>query len=204
MKNYICINDVKTELTDKQVGKVKKLLGLKDRRLSEVPKKKTFQIGRFELIVLEHSGDTTAVACREAYWKDVCFGDNNNYDGSNPDEICEEFADELAAIIGEENIVMHTVDLTTDDGLKDYGKIRRRASAMTADRYRRYVNILDEYKLDIWTWLATAFSSKKHGNDSWVKCVSPSGVVSDGIYFYSYVNFGVRPFCILKSNIFVS
>lgn len=201
MENYICINEVKTELTDKQVGRVKTMLGLKKRRLCEVPKKKTFQIGRFELIVLENSGDTTAVACREAYQKNIRFGDNNNYDGSNADKICEEFADELAAIIGEENIVMHTVDLTTDDGLKDYGKIRRRASAMTADRYRRYVNILDEYKLDIWTWLATAFSTKKHGNDSWVKCVSPSGCV---YYSGSDVSRGVRPFCILKSNIFVS
>lgn len=202
MKNYICINEMKTELTDKQVGKVKKLLGLKDRRLSEVPKKKTFQIGRFELIVLEQSGDTTAVACREAYQKNICFGDNNNYNGSVADRTCEEFADELASIIGEENIVMHTVDLTTDDGLKDYGKIRRRASAMTTDRYRRYVDILDEYKLDIWTWLATAFSTKKHGNDTWVKCVSPSGFVRD-VSYYS-VGTGVRPFCILKSNIFVS
>lgn len=202
MKNYICINEVKTELTDKQVGKVKKMLGLKDRRLSDVPVKKTFQIGRFELIVLEHSGDTTAVACREAYRKNIRFGDNNNYDGSNVEKICEEFADEIAAIIGEENIVMHTVDLTTDDGLKDYGKIRRRASAMTADRYRRYVNILDEYKLDIWTWLATAFSTKKHGNDSWVKCVSPSGYVKNSNYYDGCI--GVRPFCILKSNIFVS
>ena len=202
MKNYICINDVKTELTDKQVGKVRKILGLKDRRLSEVPKKKTFQIGRFELIVLEHSGDTTAVALREAYKKNVRFGDNNNYNGSVADRTCEEFAAELASIIGEENIVMHTVDLTSDDGLKDYGKIRRRASAMTADRYRRYVDILDEYKLDIWTWLATAFSTKKHGNDSWVKCVSPSGFVGDNYYVID--GYGVRPFCILKSNIFES
>ena len=202
MENYICIGGAKTELTDKQVGKVRKLLGLKDRRLCEVPKKKTFQIGRFELIVLEQSGDTTAVACREAYRKNVRFVDNNNYDGSNVDKICEEFADELAAIIGEENIVMHTVDLTTDDGLKDYGKIRRRASAMTTDRYRRYVDILDEYKLDIWTWLATAFSTKKHGNDSWVKCVSPSGYVDNDNFDDGY--YGVRPFCILKSNIFVS
>ena len=201
MKNYICVGGAKTELTDKQVGKVRKLLGLKDRRLCEVLKKKTFQIGRFELIVLEHSGDTTAVICKEPYRKDVPFGKNNNYNGSNADKICEEFADEIAAIIGEENIVIHTVDLTTDDGLKDYGKIRRRASAMTADRYRRYVDILDEYKLDIWTWLATAFSTKKHGNDSWVKCVSPSGCVDN---YYCDYDSGVRPFCILKSNIFVS
>ena len=40
MKNYICINDVKTELTDKQVGELRAALGLKDRRLSEVPKKR--------------------------------------------------------------------------------------------------------------------------------------------------------------------
>lgn len=202
MKNYICLNEVKTELTDKQVGKVREALGLKERRLSEVPKKKTFQIGRFELIVLEQSGDTTAVACREAYRKNVRFGDNNNYNGSVADRTCEEFADELAAIIGEENIVMHTVDLTADDGLKDYGKIRRRASAMTTERYRRYVDILDEYKLDIWTWLATAFSTKKHESDRLVKCVSPSGYVFSNSYGSGSI--GVRPFCILKSNIFVS
>lgn len=202
MKNYICINEVKTELTDKQVGKVKKLLGLKEQRLSEVPVGQAVRIGDHVMIVLEHSGDTTAVICKKPYRKDVPFGKNNNYNGSNVDKICEELADELASIIGEENIVMHTVDLTTDDGLKDYGKIRRRASAMTADRQRRYVDILDEYKLDIWTWLATAFSTKKHGNDSWVKCVSPSGFV--GNIYYSSVNIGVRPFCILKSNIFVS
>ena len=167
-----------------------------------MPKGKTFQIGRFELIILEHSGDTTAVICKDAYRRGMAFGKNNNYNGSDADKVCEEFADKLAAIVGEENIVLHTVDLITDDGLKDYGKIRRRASAMTADRYRRYVDILDEYKLDIWTWLATAFSTKKHGNDSWVECVLPSGCVSSGSC--SYGGLGVRPFCILKSNIFVS
>ena len=202
MKNYICINDVKTELTDKQGGKVRKLLELKERRLSEVPVGQTVRIGDHVMIALEHSGDTTAVICKEPYRKDVPFGKNNNYNGSNVDKICEKFADELAAIVGEENIVMHTVDLTTDDGLKDYGKIRRRASAMTTDQYRRYVDILDEYKLDIWTWLATAFSTKKHDSDRLVKCVSPSGCVLSSNYVDG--DRGVRPFCILKSNIFVS
>lgn len=202
MKNYICLGEVKTELTDKQVSKVKKVLGLKDRRLSDVPKKKTFQIGKYELIVLEQSGDTTAVICKDPYRKNMIFGKNNNYNGSDADKACEEFADEIAAIVGEENIVVHTVDLTTDDGLKDYGKIRRRASALTTERYRRYVDVLDEYKLDIWTWLATAFSTKKHESDRLIKCVSPSGCV----YYGSYrnVSVGVRPFCILKSSIFVS
>lgn len=201
MKNYICINDVKTELTDKQVGKVKKLLGLKERRLSEVPVGQTVKIGDHELIVLEHSGDTTAVICKDAI-KKCTFGSSNNYSLSNVDKACMLFSDEIASIVGAENIIMHTVDLITDDGLKDYGKLRRRASAMTTERYRRYVDILDEFKLDIWIWLATAFSAKRHGNEALVKCVAPSGYVCYGRYFSG--SSGVRPFCILKSNIFVS
>lgn len=202
MNNYICFGGVKTELTDKQVGKVRKVLGLLQHRLSEVPKGKTTHIGSREVIVLEQSGDTTAIISKDAYRENVRFGDNNNYNGSDADKTCEEFADEIAAVVGEENIVVHTVDLTTDDGLKDYGKIRRRASALTTDRYRRYVDILDEYKLDIWCWLATAFSTKKHENDRLVKCVAPSGFVSS--VRYDNRGNGVRPFCILKSNIFVS
>ena len=202
MKHYISINNVKIELTEEQVCKIREAVGLPQGRLSEYAKGDVVRIGGRELIVLEQSGDTTAVCSLDAYRTNMRFGKNNNYDGSDADKACEEFADEIASAVGEENIVMHTVDLTTDDGLKDYGKIRRRASSMTADRQRRYVDILDEYKLDIWTWLATAFSTKKHGNDSWVKCVAPSGYV----YYFSYNNgsSGVRPFCILKSNIFVS
>ena len=104
--------------------------------------------------------------------------------------------------MGEKNIVLHTVDLTSDDGLKDYGKVRRKASLLTCDRYRRYVDILDQFKPDTWWWLATALSTKKHDGESWAKCVSPSGCL-DISHCYFYDN-GVRPFCILKSDIFVS
>ena len=201
MKHYICINNVKTELTEEQVGKIREAVGLPQGRLSEYAKGDVVRIGGRELIVLEQSGDTTAVCSLDAY-KKIQFGKNNNYDGSDADKACEEFADEIASAVGEENLVVHTVDLTTHDGMKDYGKIRRRASAMTADRYRRYVNILDNFKLKVWCWLATAFSTKKHDSDSYVLCVAPSGFVVNFNYYDDYC--GVRPFCILKSNIFVS
>jgi hypothetical protein len=94
------------------------------------------------------------------------------------------------------------VDLTSDDGLKDYGKIRRRASLLTADLYRRYVEILDKHKIDKWWWLATPHSTARHENASWVKCVAPSGYFGSDNYCGG--GCGVRPFCILKSNIFVS
>ena len=71
-----------------------------------------------------------------------------------------------------------------------------------AELYRRYVEILDKHKIKKWWWLATPFSTPKHDGASWVKCVAPSGCINISLY-YAYDG-GVRPFCILKSNIFVS
>lgn len=202
MDNYVCINGTKTELDEKQVGKVRKMLGLKQRKLCEYRPGEVFQIGKQELVVLEQAGDTTAVICKGIYKDAVQFGANNNFDGSNAENVCQEFTSEIASVVGMENIITHTVDLTSDDGLKDYGKVRCRASLLTTERYRRYVEILDEFKPDTWWWLATPFSTKRHESDRLVKCVAPSGYFND---FHSYnYDLGVRPFCILKSNIFVS
>lgn len=201
MENYIHIFGRKIELTNDQAEKIRDVLGASSVRLANVPVKETVKIGGHEMIVLEHSGDTTALIRKDLLIDNPAFGKNNNYDGSKADEICNNFADEIAATVGVKNLVEHTVDLTSDDGLKDYGKIRRRASLLTTDLYRRYVETLDEHKIDKWWWLATPYSTKRHGNESWVKCVSPSGRFCSDYYFCDY---GVRPFCILKSNIFVS
>lgn len=115
--------------------------------------------------------------------------------------MCIDFGCEIANIIGKDNLIEHTVDLTADDGLKCYGKIKRRMSLITANLYRRYVEIIDKYKLNYCWWTVTAYSTPKHNHTSWVKCVSPYGSVGDN---GCNGNFGVRPFCILNSNIFVS
>jgi hypothetical protein len=169
-------------------------------QLSTVAVGDTVTIGDHELIVLEQSGDTTAAICKD--FIDACaFGSSNNYDGSKVDKLCSEFATKLAKVIGEDNMILHTVDLTADDGLKDYGSVKRFASLLTADLYRRYVYTLDKYKPDAWWWLATPYSTPTHGYESTVDCVSPRGYFNDGRFNR---DFGVRPFCILNSNIFVS
>lgn len=201
MKNYISINNQKIELTEDLIEKIRATFDISNTRLADVPVGEVVKIGDHEMIVLEQSGDTTALI-RKDFVSTAAFGKNSNYDGSNVDDICNKFADEIAAIIGEKNIVLRTVDLTSDDGLKDYGKIRRRASLLTTDLYRRYVEILDKFNPKKWWWLATAFSTKKHGDAFCIKCVSPSG----SIYHLGCNRdlHGVRPFCILKSTIFVS
>ena len=202
MKNYICINDQKIEMTTEQLELIRVALAPnKKNRLRDIVVGDTFKIGEHELVVLEQSGDTAAVIRKDLLEKSMKFGSNNNFDGSDVDRKCSAFAQEIAAIIGEKNIVEHTVDLTSDDGLKDYGKVRRKASLLTAELYRRYVEILDKHKIENWWWLATPLSTSKHDGASWVKCVAPSGNFNLDNF---YIGLGVRPFCILKSDIFVS
>lgn len=202
MNNCIIINNQRIDLTEEQVSKLLASAGSRNTRLSEIPVADTFKIGDNEFIVLDQYGDATAVILKKTLPEETTFGENNNYDGSTPDEMCNSFAEALAVEIGEDSFIEHRVDLTSDDGLKDYGSVDRKMSLMTTEEYRRYVEILDKHKLDAWWWLATPRSTATHNDESWVKCVSPSGLIFGNLY--DIVVSGVRPFCILKSNIFVS
>ena len=202
MENYIYINNKKIELTDEQVQQI---MGAYNQRkqLSEYAVGNTVKIGGFEMVVLEQLDGQTALILKGVYGEDSQFGEkNNNYDGSYVDKKCEQFAQGRAEIVVGEEIVLHKIDLTSDDGLKDYGVVERRASLITADMYRKFVEILDTVNPKAWWWLATAHSTKRHENDAWAKCVSPSGCIHVSHCYFS--GLGVRPFCILKSTIFVS
>lgn len=196
MKNYIVINGVTYDLVEREES-----AAAQGHKLATVAAGETCMIGSHEMIVLEHIDGNTLLLRKDALEK-MRFGENNNYDESAVDRVCNEFAGEIAEIVGEDNIVLHEVDLTADDGLKDYGKVSRKASLRTANMQRKYVEILDKYRLDDWEWLATAYSTPTHDENNWVKCVSPAGC----IYYIACDcdSNAVRPFCILKSDIFVS
>ena len=197
--NYLMFNGVKYILTAEEGESRTENTGT---FLRDIKESETCKIGDWAFIVCEHTREGTVLLMKDCLYDSEEFGRNNNYNGSNVDELCEKFAEDLAMVVGADNIILHMVDLTADDGLKDYGSIERHVSLFTANQYRKYVEILDKYRLDIWTWTATAYSTPKHGDSSWVKCVAPRGSID---YYGDYNGiFGVRPFCILKSNIFVS
>ena len=170
-------------------------------KLSDVPVGELVTIGGHQMIVLEQTGSETMLLRKDLLRDKQEFGTTNNYDGSYVDAICQEFAKELAYVVGDDNVVLHDVDLTSHDGLKDYGTIQRKASLLTTERAQRYVALLDKFKLDAWWWLATPWSTPAHCCKYWTECVSPSGNVNNS---RCNGDDGVRPFCILKSNIFVS
>lgn len=209
MSNHILIDGKMYQMTDAQAEAIASAIretGVdvpKKVRLDDVPAGEVAKIDGQDFIVLEHVGDLTYLITKDLIEEKVKFSEvNNNYDGSLVDDLCESAAELLEDLVGADNVVEFELDLTSDDGLKDYGKIRRKMALITADMYRKYVDILDQYNSKKYWWLATPHSTNRHENDRWAKCVSPSG----GIYFghYYYIDNGVRPFCILKSHIFVS
>ena len=197
--NFIQINNQKKPLTDEQVEQIRNIF-VPGTALSSIEIGETFKIGEYEFIVLEHSKETTSVLLKDSLCSQK-FGTNNNYNGSDMDKLCNDFGEKIEEIVGKGNLIEHTVDLTADDGLKDYGSIKRKMALITATAYRKYVELLDDYKPNSWWWTATAYSTPKHEDSAWIKCVSPLGNFNYGNYG---VSLGVRPFCILNSNIFVS
>lgn len=176
---------------------------LEKKTLEEFQPGSVVKIGNHEMIVLEQMDGKTAMIRKECFEDESAFGsENNNYAESIVDSLCGAFADMIAAEVGADNILEHDVDLTALTGDKSYGALTRQASLLTLGRYQRYADILDQYKPDSWYWLATANSTKRHENDRWALCVSPSGRIYNGGCYH--LHYGVRPFCILKSDIFVS
>lgn len=202
MKNYINIEGRKIYLTAEQVDELRSIASTAKVKLAEIAPGDCFSVGDNRFVVLEHCGGSTAVILKDCLPETSQFGANNNFDGSTVDDICDDFGDELEEIFGNGVLEEHMVDLTSDDGLKDYGSVTRKVSLLTCNQYRKYVEILDKHKPGRWWWLVTPHSTKRHENYRLVKCVAPSGGIFNVLYFN--VNCGVRPFCIFKSSIFVS
>lgn len=108
----------------------------------------------------------------------------------------------IAKEVGASNLVIHTVNLTSVDMQKEFEPCECLVRPLTFDEVREYNDLLVNKELnDLW-WTCTPWSTEERGWKYGITVVSPSGNID-----YDYCNDhyrGVRPFCILKSNIFVS
>lgn len=159
------------------------------------------EIGRF--IVLEQKEDCTAIITEDLYREDVKFDDDcTDYKKSSLRKLCEgEILNEFSDEFGKENICTNEAGLVTVDGQEVFGKLLTKVRPLTFDEAREYNDLLVNKDLPDWYWTCTPWSTKERGWECSVAVVSPSG----GIDSYSCgCSVGVRPFCILKSNIFVS
>lgn len=113
-----------------------------------------------------------------------------------------EFLERLEGTFGEGAVAEQFIDLTSNDGLKDYGNVRTKVGLLTEEEYRQHRDILPPLGDEGWWWLATPYSTERAGYPSLVRYV-----LSDGTLSYSnayYGRNGVRPTLYLKSDISVS
>lgn len=174
-------------------------------QLSELQPGETFKIGEHDFIVLEQNGcsGTTNVISKGFMSEDIVFDDDTkDYNNSNLKKIIEEnIQPAIEAGVGVGNIIEQVVSLTSVDMQGEFKPCYCKVRPITFDEARKYNNLLVNKDLDDWWWTCTPWSTADRGWKRTITVVSPSG------YFCNYCCCsynGVRPFCILKSNIFVS
>lgn len=170
--------------------------------LSEINVGDTFKIGAREFIVLEQIGADTVALSKNLIEDEIAFGGTPDFAKSNVKKVLDKFAVEISREIGDDALITHTVDQTTLDGIDYYGISKAQMSLMTIEHVRKYADVLDKHKLDKRYWLVTPWSTPDRGWGRSMCVVAPSGCVN--YYGSYYIIRGVRPFCILKSDIFVS
>jgi hypothetical protein len=172
-------------------------------QLSELKPGEVFKIGEHDFIVLEQKNGATKVISKNFMAKGIVFDeDTRDYSKSNLKEVIEsDIQPIIEAELGADNLVEHIVDLTSVDMQHEFEPCTCKVRPITFDEARQYNVLLVNKDLDDWCWACTPWSTEERGYLYEIAAVYPSGDFS----YYSYDSFnGIRPVCILKSNIFVS
>lgn len=108
-------------------------------------------------------------------------GNCNNFAvASSKEYLNGAYLDNLLEDVNGPNAFLTTeLDLTTDDGLKDYGTCTVTIFLLTVDQYRRNRDVIPN--ADDWWWLSTAFSTKSNGYESLARYVFTDGTLCRGI-----------------------
>lgn len=211
MSNYLMLDDRQIELTQRQVDEIKEVIGFNQTILSEISLTgsldieigKTKRVAGKDFIILDVLESGILCLAKEFVHENIQFDDDsNNYANSKiRKRLNTNFLAELSGVVGRENIIAGEIDLISEDGLGDYGKVVDRVGLLTADIYRKYNRIIEQYPVDKPWWLATPWSTPHRGYRHVVRCVRADGTLIN-CYYNSIC--GVRPFCIFDPIIFQS
>lgn len=155
-------------------------------------------------VVLEHDPAGRTLCLRLDLIPNKPFDENNcnNFATSSSKEWMNgPYLDNLIDAVKGPNAFLQTeLDLTADDGLKDYGTCTVTIFLLTVDQYRRNRDVIPN--ADDWWWLSTAFSTKSNGYESLARYVNSDGTLNGGYAYSGYR--GLRPACYLDSDLLIS
>ena len=153
-----------------------------------------------EYIVCGHEHFVTYVVRRELLDEKMKFGDTNNWVKSNIRKyLNEDYVQVIEREFGNGNIVAFERDLISLDGYNDYATCVDKVSMMNVLEYMKYHKYVGN--CDFRYVLITPDSTPSGCGAGDVRYVSVVGFVG---FSWCGDGFGVRPFFVLKSSIFVS
>lgn len=153
-----------------------------------------------EYIVCDQFDKSTLVIRKDLLEEDMSFGKNNDWRESKvKDYLNSVYLQELKKNFGEDVIRKIRTKLTSLDGYDDYGISNDMIGMMTAIDYMEYHKYIGN--CDRSYWLLTPNSTESGVNDCYVQIVHSNGNALCRGCDWEY---GVRPFFILQSDIFVS
>lgn len=159
--------------------------------------------GSLDCIVLDVEQDKILVLAKESIGN-MPFdeGNSNNFPkGTLCKYLNDEFIKKLKADGADTSaLIPTTIDLTSDDGLKDYGETTQKIFLLTCDMYRKYRSVIPN--LDDWWWLATAYSTESNRYANVARTVNSDGGLNINCAYGG--DGGVRPAFYLKSSILES
>lgn len=160
-----------------------------------------FEIGKNDFIVLEQMSSGTKVISKDFMAKNIVY-DSRDYNESNLKKVIE---DKIQPIIesevGENNLVEHTVELTSVDMQHEFDDCKCKVRPITFDEARKYNNLLPNKELDDWWWTCTPWSTAERG---WTYSMAVVSSVGNVFNYSCHDCGGVRPVCIFSSSIFES
>lgn len=106
----------------------------------------------------------------------------------------------IDAVKGPHAFLATELDLTADDGLKDYGACTVTIFSLTVDQYRRNRDVIPN--ADDWWWLSTATSTAANGYEHSARLVWNDGTLHWDNAYRGYC--GLRPACYLDSDLLIS
>lgn len=171
--------------------------------LSTLNPGEVFKVGENDFMVLEQMEGQTAVISKGFMAEEKQFDEESiDYNKSAIKKFIEsEIQPVIETAVGADNLVEHEVDLTSVDMQKEFENCRCKVRPITFDEARKYNDLIEDKSLGDWWWTCTPWSTEERGYKYSLAIVCPSGFID---YVSCGISYGVRPICILKSNIFVS
>ena len=162
-----------------------------------------FTVGTEKFILLEVDGASARVISKGFYENRAEFGENSDWKESRiRARLNTDYLARIADLVGAENIIPMQRDLTSLDGLDDYGSCEDMVSLLTAAEYAKYHRILGvNFRYSHWWWLITPATTPSNGYPRYVCCVDVDGIVNWGVCGNGCA---VRPFFTLNSSVLVS